>query len=65
MVTSREPADCNFAGVASEIETSHVVTGENDASFLPLPERLVTVLKAAKARLAAERLALGAAYGSG
>lgn len=47
------------------------VTVENDPKSarsrrtLPLPERLVTVLKAAKARQAAERLALGAAYGSG
>jgi integrase len=32
---------------------------------LPLPDRLVTVLKAARARQAAERLALGADYGSG
>ena len=32
---------------------------------LPLPDRLVTVLKAAKARQAAERLALGSAYRSG
>ena len=32
---------------------------------LPLPDRLVSVLKAAKARQAAERLALGADYGSG
>jgi integrase len=32
---------------------------------LPLPDRLVTVLKAAKARQAAERLALGMDYGSG
>ena len=41
------------------------VTGENDASFLTLPERPMTVLKAAKARMAGERLALGAAYRSG
>jgi integrase len=32
---------------------------------LPLPDRLVSVLKAAKARQAAERLALGIDYGSG
>ena len=32
---------------------------------LPLPDRLVSVLKAAKARQAAERLALGMDYGSG
>ena len=32
---------------------------------LPLPDRLVAVLKAARARQAAERLALGADYGSG
>ena len=32
---------------------------------LPLPERLVSVLKAAKARQAAERLALGALYRAG
>ncbi len=32
---------------------------------LPLPDRLVTVLRAAKARQAAERLALGSDYGSG
>lgn len=32
---------------------------------LPLPERLVAVLKAAKVRQAAERLALGSAYQSG
>jgi integrase len=32
---------------------------------LPLPHRLVTVLRAAKARQAAERSALGAGYGSG
>ena len=32
---------------------------------LPLPDRLVSVLKAAKARQSAERLALGAAYRSG
>jgi integrase len=32
---------------------------------LPLPNRLITVLKAAKARQAAERLALGIDYGSG
>jgi integrase len=32
---------------------------------LPLPDRLVSVLKAAKRRQAAERLALGAAYRSG
>jgi integrase len=32
---------------------------------LPLPERLVSVLKAAKARQAAERLALGAPYRAG
>jgi integrase len=32
---------------------------------LPLPDQLVTVLKAARARQAAERLALGPGYGSG
>jgi integrase len=32
---------------------------------LPLPQRLVTVLRAAKSRQAAERLALGPDYGSG
>ena len=32
---------------------------------LPLPDRLVSVLKAARARQAAERLALGPDYGSG
>ena len=31
---------------------------------LPLPDRLVSVLKAAKARQAGERLSLGSAYGS-
>jgi hypothetical protein len=31
---------------------------------LPLPDRLVSVLRAAKARLAAERLALGGGGGS-
>jgi integrase len=32
---------------------------------LPLPDRLVSVLRAAKARQAAERLAIGAPYGAG
>ncbi|WP_406817392.1 tyrosine-type recombinase/integrase [Mycobacterium sp. M23085] len=47
------------------------VTVENDPKSatsrrtLPLPERLVTVLKAAKTRQARERLALGASYRSG
>ncbi len=35
------------------------------ARTLPLPPRLVTVLKAARVRQAAERLAVGPAYGSG
>lgn len=37
----------------------------NSRRTLPLPDRLVGVLKAAKARQAAERLALGSAYRSG
>ena len=54
------PADPNVIG-----------TAENDPKpaasrrTLPLPDRLVTVLRSAKRRQAAERLALGVSYGGG
>jgi integrase len=67
--------DVNLGGKTVSIVNNRVSAGgrtvENDPKSatsrrtLPLPDRLVSVLKAAKARQAVERLALGAAYGSG
>jgi integrase len=64
-------ADVDFAGKTLAIANNRVSAGgktvENDPKSamsrrtLPLPDRLVTVLKAAKARQARERLALGGA----
>jgi integrase len=47
--------------IAKPPPSKRIVTGRS----LPSANRLVSVLKAAKARQAAERLALGSAYGSG
>jgi integrase len=68
-------ADVDLDGKTLSIVNNRVQAGnrtvENDPKSaasrrtLPLPDRLVTVLKAAKARQAAERLALGASYGAG
>jgi integrase len=68
-------SDVDLDGKALVIANNRVSAGgrsvENDPKSatsrrsLPLPDRLVTVLRSAKARQAAERLALGAAYKSG
>ncbi len=68
-------SDCALESKTLSIANNRVSAGgrsvENDPKSassrrtLPLPDRLVSVLKAAKARQAAERLALGSAYGSG
>jgi integrase len=68
-------ADIDFDGKTLSIMNNRVSAGgravENDPKSatsrrtLPLPDRLVTVMKAAKARQATERLALGSAYRSG
>jgi integrase len=67
--------DVDLAGKTLTIVNNRVSAGgrtvENDPKSatsrrtLPLPDRLVTVLRSAKRRQAAERLALGAAYRSG
>jgi integrase len=67
--------DVDLSAKTLSITNNRVSTGgrsvENDPKSassrrtLPLPDRLVSVLKAAKARQAAERLALGIDYGSG
>ncbi|MGO9651564.1 tyrosine-type recombinase/integrase [Mycobacterium sp.] len=68
-------ADVDLDGKTMAIVNNRVSAGgrsvENDPKSatsrrtLPLPDRVVATLKAAKARQAAERLALGAAYRSG
>jgi integrase len=68
-------ADVDLDAKTLTIANNRVAAGgrsvENDPKSatsrrtLPLPDRLVMVLKSAKARQAAERLALGADYGSG
>lgn len=68
-------ADVDLEGKSMAIVNNRVSAGgrsvENDPKSatsrrtLPLPDRLVAALRAAKARQAAERLALGAAYRSG
>jgi integrase len=68
-------SDVDLGGKTLSIMNNRVSAGgrtvENDPKSatsrrtLPLPDRLVSVLKAAKARQSAERLALGAGYGSG
>lgn len=68
-------ADVDLEDKTLTIANNRVAVGgrsvENDPKSaasrrtLPLPDRLVTVLKSAKAHQAAERLALGADYGSG
>ena len=68
-------ADVDLEAKTLTITNNRVAAGgrsvENDPKSaasrrtLPLPERLVSVLKSAKARQAAERLALGGDYGSG
>jgi integrase len=68
-------ADADFDAKTLTIVNNRVSAGgrtvENDPKSatsrrtLPLPDRLVSVLKAAKRRQAAERLALGATYRSG
>ena len=68
-------ADVDLYGKTLSIMNNRVSAGgrsvENDPKSatsrrtLPLPDRLVTVLKTARARQAAERLALGSAYRSG
>lgn len=68
-------ADINFTAktllVANNRVSAGGVTVENDPKSeasrreLPLPDRLARVLKAAKKRLAAERLAIGEHYGTG
>lgn len=68
-------ADVDLDGETLSIVNNRVSAGgrsvENDPKSatsrrtLPLPDRLVTVLRSAKARQSAERLALGGAYGSG
>lgn len=68
-------ADVDLGGKTLSIVNNRVLAGnktvENDPKSatsrrtLPLPDRLVSVLKAARARQAAERLAPGAAYGPG
>lgn len=68
-------ADVDLEGQTMAIVNNRVSAGgrsvENDPKSatsrrnLPLPDRLVATLKAAKARQATERLALGAAYRSG
>lgn len=68
-------ADVDFKARTLAIANNRVSAGgatvENDPKShasrraLPLPERLVTVLRSAKKRQAAERLALGEHYGSG
>jgi integrase len=67
--------DIDLDGRTLSITNNRVSAGgravENDPKSatsrrtLPLPDRLVTVLKAGRARQAAERLALGSAYRSG
>lgn len=68
-------ADVDLEGKTLSVANNRVDAGgkavENDPKSatsrrtLPLPERLVAVLKAAKVRQVAERLALGSAYQSG
>jgi integrase len=68
-------ADVDLDGNELSIANNRVAAGsrsvENDPKSaasrrtLPLPDRIVTVLRSAKARQSAERLALGADYGSG
>jgi len=67
-------SDCALDTKTLSIANNRVSAGgrsvENDPKSassrrtLPLPDRLVSVLKAAKARQACERLSLGSAYGS-
>ncbi|WP_256999867.1 Arm DNA-binding domain-containing protein [Mycobacterium intracellulare] len=68
-------ADVDLEGANLSIANNRVDAGgkavENDPKSvmsrrtLPLPDRLVSILRAAKARQAAERLATGSSYGSG
>lgn len=68
-------SDVDVAGKTVSIANNRVSAGgrtvENDPKSatsrrtLPLPDRMVSVLKAAKARQAGERLAVGADYGLG
>ena len=68
-------SDVDLSGKALSVKNNRVDAGgqavENDPKSamsrrtLPLPDRLMSVLKAAKARQAAERLAAGSSYRSG
>ena len=68
-------SDVDLSGKTLSVKNNRVDAGgqavENDPKSamsrgtLPLPDRLVSVLKAAKARQAAERLAAGSSYRSG